>query len=355
MHLEGHTLSPEYERHLWKKRIFLVLLGGACLVLLIFSIAKGAVSIPPLEVVKALAGKGEPRWSLIVWNIRLPQTLAAFLAGAGLSLAGVVMQSVLRNPLGSPFTLGISNAAAFGAAFSIIILGSGSMQSSAADAVTITSPFLTTGMAFAAALGCMVVVLAVASASRGTPEAMILAGVALSSLFTAGTMFLQYFARDEQLAAAVFWTFGDVGRAAWRDIPLMGGLLLGAFTLFFCRRFDLNALDCGDETALSLGISAPRIRLEAMVVTSLLAAVTVALLGVIGFVGLVCPHMLRRVLGSDHRFLLPGSVLLGGMLLLGADVGARLIFAPRVLPVSIFTAFLGAPVFLALIARRRRL
>jgi iron complex transport system permease protein len=355
MHLEGHLLSPAYEKHLWKKRFFLLFLAGTSLLLLVFSIAKGAVSIPPGEVVKALVGGGEARWSLIIWNIRLPQALAAFLAGGGLSLAGVVMQSVLRNPLGSPFTLGISNAAAFGAAFSIIVLGSGSMQSSVADAVTITSPFLTTGMAFAAALGCMVVVLGVASASRGTPEAMILAGVALSSLFTAGTMFLQYFARDEQLAAAVFWTFGDVGRATWRDLPLMGGGLLGAFALFFFRRFDLNALDCGDEAALSLGVPASRIRLEAMVVTSLLAAVTVALLGVIGFVGLVCPHMLRRFLGSDHRFLLPGSVLLGGMLLMGADLGARLIFAPRVLPVSIFTAFLGAPVFLALIARRSRL
>ncbi|HPJ26037.1 MAG TPA: iron ABC transporter permease [Synergistaceae bacterium] len=355
MHLEGHSLSPEYEKHLWKKRFFLLFLALLSLGILIFSIATGAVSIPPLEVLRALAGKGEPRWSLIIWNIRLPQTLAAFLAGAGLSLAGAVMQSVLRNPLGSPFTLGISNAAAFGAAFSIIVLGSGSMQSSSADAVAITSPILTTGMAFAASLGCMIVVLAIASASRGTPEAMILAGVALSSLFTAGTMFLQYFARDDQLAAAVFWTFGDVSRATWRDLPLMGGLLFGALVLFFFRRFDLNALDCGDETALSLGISAPRIRLEAMVVTSLLAAVTVALLGVIGFVGLVCPHMLRRFLGSDHRFLLPGSVLMGGMLLMAADMGARLIFAPRVLPVSIFTAFLGAPVFLALIVRRRRL
>ncbi len=243
MHLEGHSLSPEYEKHLWKKRFFLLFLALLSLGILIFSIATGAVSIPPLEVLRALAGKGEPRWSLIIWNIRLPQTLAAFLAGAGLSLAGAVMQSVLRNPLGSPFTLGISNAAAFGAAFSIIVLGSGSMQSSSADAVAITSPILTTGMAFAASLGCMIVVLAIASASRGTPEAMILAGVALSSLFTAGTMFLQYFARDDQLAAAVFWTFGDVSRATWRDLPLMGGLLFGALGLFFFRRFDLTALD----------------------------------------------------------------------------------------------------------------
>ncbi|MGD9820826.1 MAG: FecCD family ABC transporter permease, partial [Aminobacteriaceae bacterium] len=255
---------------------------------------------------------------------------------------------------GSPFTLGLSNAAAFGAAFSIIVLGTGSMQSSAVNAVTIVNPWLTTGAAFLASLLCMGVVLVISSVTRGMPDGMILAGVALSSLFTAGTMFLQYFADDSQIAATVFWTFGDVSRASWRDIPLMGGLLAAAFLLFFLRRFDLNAVDCGDETALSLGVSASRIRMEAMVVTSLLSAVMVALLGVIGFVGLVCPHMLRRFLGSDHRFLIPGSVLMGGLLLLAADTVARLAFAPRTLPVSVFTAFLGAPVFLALITRRRR-
>ena len=187
----------------------------------------------------------------------------------------------------------------------------------------------------------------------GAGEVMVLAGVALSSLFIAGTMFLQYFADDAQLAATVFWTFGDVSRASWREIPMMSALLALSSALFFYRRFDLNALCCGDETALSLGVSAFRVRLEAMVVASLLAAVMVAFLGVIGFVGLVCPHMLRRFLGGDHRFLIPGSVLLGAALLTGADMGARLLLAPRLLPVSVFTAFMGAPVFLALLMKRR--
>ena len=354
MHLEGHSVSPAYLRHIRNKRLFLVALGGVLLLMVIFSVSRGAVFISPLEVMRALLGGGDARNRIIILNIRLPQTLAAVFAGGGLALAGAVMQSVLRNPLGSPFTLGISNAAAFGAAFSIIVLGSGSMQSSSADAVTVVNPWLTTGLAFASSLVCTAVVLFIASVTRGTPEVMVLAGVALSSLFTAGTMFLQYFADDTQLAAAVFWAFGDVSRASWRHIPLMGGLLAAAYALFFLRRFDLNCLDCGDETALSLGISAPRIRLESMVASALLSSVMVALLGVIGFVGLVCPHLVRRFLGSDHRFLLPGSVLLGGLLLLGADTGARLIFAPRTLPVSVFTAFLGAPVFLALLARRRR-
>ncbi|MFA7621089.1 MAG: iron ABC transporter permease [Aminobacteriaceae bacterium] len=354
MHLEGGRVSPGYEQHIRRKRFVLLVLTGLCALMMVLSISRGAVPIPPLEVLRALTGGGEARWRMIILGIRLPQAFAAMLAGGALSLAGVAMQSVLRNPLGSPFTLGISNAAAFGAAFSIIVLGTGSMQSSAVNAVTIVNPWLTTGAAFAAALACMTVVLAIASVTKGTPDVMVLAGVALSSLFTAGTMFLQYFADDSQLAATVFWTFGDVSRASWRDIPIMGGLLLASFCLFFARRFDLNAIDSGDETALSLGVPASRIRLEAMIVSSLLASVTVALLGVIGFVGLVCPHMLRRFLGSDHRFLIPGSVLAGALLLLAADTGARLAFAPRTLPVSVFTAFLGAPVFLALIARRRR-
>lgn len=354
MHLEGRTLSPGYARHIRRKGLFLAGLAAACVLLAVFSISRGAVFIPVKEVAAALLGGGEDRWRMIVVNIRLPQTLAALLAGGGLSLAGVVMQSVLRNPLGSPFTLGLSNAAAFGAAFSIIVLGTGSMQSSAVNAVTIVNPWLTTGSAFLASLACMGVVLAVTSATRGMADVMVLAGVALSSLFTAATMFLQYFADDSQIAATVFWTFGDVSRASWRDIPLMASVLLPAFCLFFRRRFDFNAIDCGEETALSLGVPAPRIRMEAMVVSSLLSAMMVSLLGVIGFVGLVCPHILRRFLGSDHRFLIPGSVMTGGFLLLAADTAARLAFAPRTLPVSVFTAFLGAPVFLALIAGRRR-
>lgn len=354
MHLEGHRLSPAYSGYIRRKKILLVGLFMACLLMMVGALSFGAVPVPPGEVMRAFLGGGEPRWRLIVVSIRLPQALAALLAGGGLALAGTVMQSVLRNPLGSPFTLGISNAAAFGAAFSIIVLGSGSMQSHAADAVTIANPVLATGAAFAAALLCMAVVLVLSAVTKGTPHVMILAGVALSSLFTAGTMFLQYFADDSQLAATVFWTFGDVARASWKDVPLMATILALSFLLFFLRRFDLNAMDSGDETARSLGVNASGLRIEAMVVTSLLASVMVAMLGVIGFVGLVCPHMLRRFLGSDHRFLLPGSVLLGGLLLLAADMGARMVFAPRTLPVSVFTAFLGAPVFLALIAGRRR-
>lgn len=354
MHLEGHGLSPAYEGYVRRKRLVLLGLIVLCGTMTVVAVSRGAVPIPLADVARTFLGSGDTRYRTIILSIRLPQALAALLAGGGLAVAGTVMQSALRNPLGSPFTLGISNAAAFGAAFSIIVLGSGSMQSHAADAITIVNPWLATGSAFVASLACMAMVLLLSAVTRGTPDIMVLAGVALSSLFTAGTMFLQYFADDAQLAATVFWTFGDVARASWRDIPVMALLLLGVFAVFFLRRFDLNALECGDETARSLGVRTMAVRLETMVLASLLSSVMVALLGVIGFVGLVCPHMLRRFLGSDHRFLLPGSALLGGFLLLAADTGARMIFAPRTLPVSVFTAFFGAPVFLAILFRRRR-
>ncbi|MCO5383257.1 MAG: iron ABC transporter permease [Methanosarcina barkeri] len=323
--------------------------------MLIYSISVGAVTIPPEEVLKTMLGQSvSTKWDSIIWNIRLPQALAAIVAGAGLSVAGVVMQSILRNPLGSPFTLGISNAGAFGAAFSVVILGSGKMQSTVADAVIINNPYLTTMVAFVFCLLATGVILLISRIRGALPEVMVLAGVALSSLFTAGTMFLQYFADDTQLAAVVFWTFGDVGRVNWLELEIMTGVVLLAVIFFIANCWNYNAIDAGDETAKSLGVNVEKIRLIGMVIAALVSAVIVAFLGVIGFVGLICPHMVRRVIGDDQRYLIPGSTLLGGILLLVSDTAARLIVSPYVLPVSVLTAFMGAPTFIYLLLRGYR-
>jgi iron complex transport system permease protein len=323
-------------------------------VLLVVSISVGAVGIPLREVVAALVGSGNTRWEIIIVNIRLPQALAAIVAGAGLSVAGVAMQSILRNPLGSPFTLGISNAAAFGAALSVMILGAGTMQSTGTNAVTISNPYLTTASAFLACLAATAVILAVARIKRASPEVMILTGVALGALFTAGTMFLQYFADDVQLAAMVFWTFGDVARASWRELAVIAAITAAAAAYFFLNRWNYNAIHAGDETAAGLGVPVRRKRLLGMVVASLVTATIISFVGIIGFVGLVCPHMVRRVIGEDHRFLIPGSVLTGSLLLLAADTVARTMLAPNVLPVAILTAFLGAPTFIYLLVKGYR-
>lgn len=352
MHFTEGKPPADYLGYIWVK--ILCILSGIILVflLLILSISVGAVSIPPAEVLLTLLGQNvNSKWDAIIWNIRLPQALTAIVAGVGLSVAGVAMQSILRNPLGSPFTLGISNAGAFGAAVSVILLGTGEIHSTVAGAITINNPYITTIIAF---LFCMIatgIILMISRIRGASPEVMVLTGVALSSLFTAGTMFLQYFASDTQLAAVVFWTFGDVGRASWSELALMIVLVVISTVYFLSNRWNYNAIDAGNETAQGLGVNVERVRLLGMTISALITAVLVAFLGVIGFVGLVCPHMVRRIIGDDQRFLIPGSCVMGGILLLASDTVARLIVAPYVLPVAVLTAFMGAPVFIYLIIR----
>jgi iron complex transport system permease protein len=228
------------------------------------------------------------------------------------------------------------------------------MQSTVASPVAISNPYVTTVVAF---LFCMIatgIILAISHIKGASPEVMVLTGVALSSLFSAGVMFLQYFSNDAQLAAVVFWTFGDVGRATWDMLPLMV-VVVGAGTLYFiANRWNYNAIDAGDETARGLGVNVTWVRLAGMMVAATISAVIVALLGVIGFVGLVCPHMMRRLVGDDQRYLIPGSAIAGAVLLLASDTVARIIVAPYILPVAVLTAFLGAPVFIYLLFRGYR-
>ncbi len=329
----------------------LVLLGIALTV----SIAVGAADLSLITVARALMGAAEtPRIEAIVWNIRLPQALSSVVAGAGLAVTGAVMQSILRNPLGSPFTLGISHAAAFGAALSVMILGGGTMTSSSVGAITITSPLLTTFSAFVFSIGAAGLIIAIAQLRNATPEIMVLTGVALGALFTAGTMFLQFFADDVQLAAMVFWTFGDTARATWKELGVITFGLVVCAGYFILNSWNYNAIDSGDETARGLGVQVASVRLIGMLLASLMTSVIIAFLGIIGFIGLIVPHMIRRVIGSDHRFLLPASIIGGGLLLLVSDTVARTMLEPHVLPVSVLTAFLGAPAFFWLILARSR-
>jgi iron complex transport system permease protein len=355
MHLEDGQVPEEYRRYTGRKTAFVA--GGFVLLVVIFllSISIGAVRIPPSAVARILlGGSATKQWEIIVRNIRLPQALTAVVAGIGLAVSGTSMQSILRNPLGSPFTLGISQAAAFGAALSVMVLGGGAMRSTVTDSVVISNPYLTTGVAFAFSLVGVGVILLITRIRRASPEVMVLAGIAMGSLFTAGTMFLQYFADDVQLAAMVFWTFGDTARASWRELLYITVVVVLALVYFMFNRWNYNAIDAGDETANGLGVAVKRVRIFGMLVASVTTAVIVSFLGIIGFVGLVCPHIVRRVIGDDHRYLIPGAAITGGILLLVADTVARIMLAPNVLPVAILTSFLGAPVFVYLLARGYR-
>ena len=354
MHFADGEIPREYTRYIGRKVLFILALILALAAGLVLAVSLGAAVIPWSEVLKSLLRvSADQRFEIIVWNIRLPQALTAIVAGAGLSVAGAAMQCILRNPLGSPFTLGISHAAAFGAALSVMLIGAGFFAGDQGH-TAIVSPVFTTLSAFVFSLAAAGVIISVARMRGATPEVMVLTGVALGALFTAGTMFLQYFADDQELAAMVFWTFGDTGRADWANLGLLTIVCVVSSLFFVIQAWSYNAIDAGDETAKGLGVRVERVRMAGMLVASLLTAIIIAFLGIIGFVGLVVPHMVRRLIGSDHRFLLPASILGGGLLLLVSDTVARLfIFSPHVLPVSVLTAFLGAPVFIALIIRGR--
>ena len=354
MHFADGAIPGEYSRYVGRKAAFIVLLAAAAALALAVSLSLGAADLSLGSVVRALAGMAESeRTRVILWNIRLPQALASLAAGAGLALSGAAMQSILRNPLGSPFTLGISHAAAFGAALAVLLLGDGRLTATTGGVVTLSQPACIVGAAFLSSLAAALVIVGLARRRGASPETMILGGVALASLFTAGTMFLQYLADDVQLAAMVFWTFGDTARANWVQVGVLALVAVWAAIYFTANAWNYNAVDAGDETAKSLGVRVERVRLLGMLAATLVTAVIIAFLGVIGFVGLVTPHMVRRVIGADHRFLLPASAAAGALLLLAADTAARLVLAPHVLPVSVLMAFLGAPVFFLLILRRR--
>ncbi|MFP4558761.1 MAG: FecCD family ABC transporter permease [Archaeoglobaceae archaeon] len=354
--ISEEEVLARYREYAGKKLIFSVVSILLLFIMFIFSIVYGPVNIPVSEVFGAITGQSlgqSSHFYNIIWNIRLPQALTAIAAGAGLAISGAVMQSVLRNPLGSPFTLGISHAAAFGAAFSIIALGAGTMQSSSADAVILNNPYITTISAFMWSLVSTLIIIGLATYKRASPETMILTGVALGSLFTAGITAMQYFASDVELAAVVFWTFGDVGRTTWQELGLIAAIVIPSTIYFAYNSWNYNALDSGDETARSLGVNVERLRVKGMLLASLVTALIVSFVGIIGFIGLVVPHIVRKAVGGNEMFLLPSSCLLGGLLLLASDTVARNLLAPVVLPVGILTSFLGAPLFIYLVVKGR--
>lgn len=342
----------QYRRTRRYKRALLVLGVILLVVIAIISISIGSASIPYGQVVEILFGGGREPYTTIVWSIRIPRVLGAIVAGLGLSVAGAVMQSMLRNPLGSPFTLGISHAAAFGAAFAITVLNAGTLEASL-QAFSLHNPYIVTVSAFFWSLGATVVLLLIARLREASPETLVLAGVALGSLFTAGNTALQYFASSKELSSIVFWTFGNMSKATWRNVGIMSLVVLPVAVYFGLRSWTYSILDQGTEIAKSLGVNVERTRLIAMGLSSLITAVIVSFVGIIGFVGLVIPHIVRKLAGTDEKYLIPLSCVAGSILLVGSDTMARTIISPIVLPVGILTSFLGAPLFLYLILRGR--
>jgi len=319
-----------------KKKIFIIFLSLLIVTIIIVAANLGTASLGVKEVASAILSKifpacfkpEEPTFS-IIWELRLPRILMSVVVGMGLAVAGTVMQGVLRNPLASPYTLGIASAAGFGAALAIIS-GIGFFGA---------SYFWIASNAFLFALLSSFLVLGLARLKKASPETLILAGVAMMFLFSAMTSFLQYTGTTEDVAAVVFWLMGDLSKASWQKVGIVSLIVFGTFPWFMKYAWDFNTLTSGDETAKSLGVNVERVRLAAVMLSSLVIAGTVCFVGTIGFIGLVSPHISRMIIGADHRFLLPTSCLTGAILLLAADTAARTILSPLILPVGILGGY----------------
>ena len=328
--------------------ITLVLLLAAC----IASAATGSIRLSASQVISSLFGGGDSITHTVLFGNRLPRVAAGILVGAALGMSGTVMQCVLNNPLASASTLGVSQGAAFGAAIGIIVFGGGVTATGGDYAVQINNPYIVTLCAFVFGSASTVVILAISRLRRDLgPGALVLAGVALSSLFTGGSTLLQYFADDTQLGALVFWTFGDLGSTNWGELRLLLIVDAAALIYFLLKRWDYNAIHSGSDTAASLGVNVRAVTLVGMTVCTVASALAVSFVGIISFIGLVAPHAMRRFVGEDYRWLLPCSAAGGALLLIMADLVSRVVIAPVELPVGAITSFLGAPVFLYLLLK----
>lgn len=350
------AVSGSYRQYIRRKWTVLILLCLLTAVFSIMSLLSGSANMTFSDVIASIFGRGTRQTNTIIWNVRMPRIAAAMAVGATLSMCGCIMQNVLRNPLASSSTLGVSQGASFGAAAAIVCLGAGTQINSGngASALTITQPYMVSLAAFCGGMLTTILILGLSRLRDATPSVMVLAGVALSSMFTGGTTLIQYFADDVMVATIVYWTFGNLGRAGWSEIGLIGILSFAAFLFFIINSWNYNAIESGHDTAKSLGVNTGLLVPLSLVICALITSVSVAFTGCISFIGLIASHIMRRFVGNDYRFLLPCSALMGAVLLLAADIACRMIVSPIVLPIGALTSFMGAPLFLYLILRQRR-
>ena len=343
-------VEEDYKRFIGRKIFFITSLFFLIILLLGIGVTLGPIKYSVLEVYTTILHRFFPNYfdvpelaTTIIWNIRLPRILFGIVAGVGLAIAGCVLQGILRNPLASPYTLGIAHGAGFGAAIAIVF-GAGFAG----------GQYLIIGNAFIFSLIPAFFIFGLALYKRATPETMILAGIAMMYLFSAAITLVQYFAEPEAVGAVVFWMVGDLGRAAWSKLSPMSIVLACCIPIVILKAWDLNVMSAGDESAKSLGVNVERIRIFVLMLASLLISAIVCFTGAIGFIGLLAPHIARMVIGGDNRFLIPASGLVGAVLLVVADIAAMQIMAPVILPVGVLTAFMGVPLFIYLIIRRRK-
>ncbi|SFH51558.1 iron complex transport system permease protein [Palleronia marisminoris] len=344
---EAPTTAMAYRGLVVRRVLLLGLLAGLLVLSVAVDVSLGPARYEVLDVLRTIfaPGSADVQMRVVVWDIRMPMAVLAVTVGASLSLAGAQMQTILANPLASPFTLGLSAAASFGAALAMV-LGVALFPAVIGLMVPINA-FL---MAMAAAL----LIFGLSTLRGVTVETIILLGIALVFTFNAALALLQYFASEQALSAVVFWTMGSLTKATWPKVGVTAVILLICVPLFARRAWALTAIRLGEARAAAMGVPVRRLRLEALFLVSLLAAVPVSFVGTIGFIGIVGPHVARLLLGEDQRFFLPGAMLAGALILSATSVLSKALLPGAVLPIGIITALVGVPFFAALILTKGR-
>ncbi len=328
----------------------LIILGILLLIAVIVSTGMGYIQISALEVIKIIYAKifNHPDlladidkvFPYVVFDVRLPRVLTAAIVGSGLSLSGVIFQGILLNPLADPYTLGISAGAAFGAAIALLL------------DISFLGIYSVPALAFIGAVTTLFIVLFLSTSDGSVSSGnLILSGIIVAAILSAGISFMKYLA-DEQVSIIIFWLMGSFGSKTWIDVTLALAFVGIGFCIcmFFAR--DLNIMSLGDRSAASLGVDPGRIKVVLLVTASLITAVCVSVSGIIGFVGLIVPHLMRFVVGSDSRRLLPASALAGAIILLTADTVTRAVL-PEEVPIGVLTALIGGPFFCYIFKKRQ--
>ena len=346
--MKSRNIHLKYHKAIARKLVFIFLILIFGVILGITGLGIGPIKYSFSDIVGVLINSFlntefgvAPTAQMVIFNIRLPRIILALLCGFGLAITGMQMQIILRNPLASPFTLGVSSGAAFGAGLAII-----------SGITIIGGKYMLIGNAFVfSLLPCFVVFFLSRIGSCGHGM-LILAGIAMNFIFSSLSTLLSYFSNSEELKSLSLWTMGNLGRASWDDIVPLSLMLLITVPLLFMQNQKLNVLNAGDESAKGLGVNVERTRIVVLVLTSLVSASIICFTGMIGFVGLVSPHIVRMIIGNDYRYSLIGAGLAGSLLLMISDIVSLVLLQPIVLPIGVITSFMGVPLLLYLVLKR---
>lgn len=349
-----NELKKQYLNNNKNKIIFICFLLLLALLLIAICLFVGSSNMTINEAFKALFFKSSEANNRIIWKIRIPRIICAIVCGAGLSISGLIMQTMLGNVMASPSTLGVSNASVFGANLAIIALASSAFIGNSSNAFSNSLPFMTSFIAFIFAFISILLVLFLCKYKSFSPNSVVLAGIAIGAIWSAGTTLLQFFATDTGLSAAVVWNFGDLGRATYQTDLIMLIVVVVSSIYFYLNFWHYNAILGGDSVAKSLGVNVEKLRFISLLLASLVTAVCVSFLGIIGFVGIICPHVMKRIIGNNHKYLISSSLISGSILLLLADTLSRVIGNGTSLPVGAITSIIGAPFFLYIIFTKNK-